>query len=42
MNKSKKSRDNPNATFIEVTIEGKKVFAYVDTGASICFRKKKY
>lgn len=41
MNKNKKSRDNPNATFIEVTIENKKVFAYVDTGASICFGKRK-
>ena len=41
MNKNKKSIDNPNATFIEVTIENKKVFAYVDTGASICFGKRK-
>ena len=41
MNKNKKSRDNPNSTFIEVTIENNKVFAYIDTGASICFGKRK-
>ncbi|PWA60009.1 reverse transcriptase [Artemisia annua] len=41
MNKGRKSKDNPNATFIEVTIENRKIFAYVDTGASICFGKRK-
>ena len=38
---SKIKRDNPNATFIEVFIENKKIIAYVDTGATICFAKQK-
>ena len=38
---SKIKKDNPNATFIRTFIENKEVIAYVDTGATICFAKRK-
>ncbi|PWA86820.1 Enzymatic polyprotein [Artemisia annua] len=41
MNRNKKFKGNPNATFIMVTIENKKTFAYIDTGATMCFGKRK-
>lgn len=34
------NRKNPNATFIKVVIFGKVVYAYIDTGATLCFGKK--
>lgn len=38
---SKNKKDNPNSKFIEVVVENKKMLAYVDTVASICFGKRK-
>ena len=41
MNKKKnKTRPNPNSTFITTHINEKKVIAYIDTGATLCFGKR--
>lgn len=40
MSTPQKKKINPNATFISVSIENKKIFAYIDTGATLCLARK--